>query len=239
MPYQKPQLANNEIYHVVSRGVGDSVIFQNQDDYYRGIFSIYEFNNAKSTEIWLRRIQRKKEKALGCRTPQYCRGVDSRDRLVEILSFCFMPNHIHLLLRQIKNNGITDFMKKVGGGYANYFNKKYRRKGHLFNRFRAVYVKTDEQLKNVFVYIHTNPISLIEPGWKENGIENSKGVIKFLEEYKWSSYQDYLSKKNFSSVTERQFILEAMDCQQGCREAVDNWIKYKKEMKNFSDVVLE
>ena len=234
MPRQETQLVNDEIYHVVLRAVGDTAVFNDENDYYRGIFSIYEFNNKNFIEIRKRRVERKKEKASGSPRP-----ADKRELLVEILAFCFMPNHIHLLIRQLKDNGISQFMQKVGGGYANYFNKKYERKGHLFNQFRAILIKTNEQLKNVFVYIHANPISLIEPGWKEKGIENPKEVIRFLEKYKWSSYQDYIGKKNFSSVTNRDFLSEIMDGEKGCKEAVEDWIKYKNEMKNFGDVVLE
>ena len=230
---QKP-LVNEEIYHIVLRSVGDTVIFNDKNDYYRGIFCLYEFNNAFPIEIRKRREQRKKEKTSGCQTP-----ADKRDKLVDIFVFSFMPNHIHLLLKQIKNNGITDFMKKVGGGYANYFNKKHKRIGHLFNHFGSIHIETDNQLKNVFVYIHTNPSSLIEPGWKEKGIKNLKNTIEFLENYRWSSYQDYLGKKNFPSVTQRDFILEIMGGIEGCKAEVDNWIMYKKEMRDFGDIILE
>jgi|SRR3989338_1482223 len=245
MPIKRPQLINEEIYHIVSRGVGDSLIFQDINDYYRGIFSLYEFNNVKSVNIWLRRQQRKKEKALQSKAlreqfSQLLQLVPQRDLLVEILAFYFMPNHIHLLLRQIKDNGITQFMRKFGAGYAGYFNRRYNRKGHLFQgRFRAVRIKTNEQLKNVFVYIHTNGVSLLEPKWKEIGIKNPKKVIKFLENYKWSSYQDYIGKKNFSSVTKRDFLLRVMNGETGCRKFIGGWIKYKKEIKDFGDIALE
>lgn len=239
MSIQRPQLVNDEIYHTVIRAVGDTVVFSEENDFYRGIFSIYEFNNVKPTEIWLRRLQRKREKlleALGSMTSQ-C--LDKREKMVEVLSFSFMPNHLHLLLRQIKDNGITHFMQKVGTGYANYFNQKYNRKGHLFSRFRVIHIRTEEQLKNAFVYVHSNLISLIKPGWKENGIENPKKVIEFLENNKRHSYPDYLGKKNFSSVTTREFLSEVMGGESGCREAVENWVRYKKEVKDFGDVVLE
>lgn len=166
-------------------------------------------------------------------------GKDERDKLVEVLSFSLMPNHIHLLLRQLKDNGISQFVQKVGTGYANYFNKKYNRKGHLFNKFQPIHVKNEEQLKNEFVYVHTNRISLIEPNWKENGIQNPEKVIEFLENDKWHSYPDYIGKKNFPSVTNRDFLTNIMGGENGCREFVDSWIKYKKEMRNFGDIVLE
>ncbi len=230
MPIKRPQLVNNEIYHVVTRGVGDSLIFKDKDDHYRGIFSLYEFNTIEPVEIRRRREHRQKIKASGGQS-----SADARELLVEILAFCFMPNHIHLLVRQIKGNGVTQFMRKLGTGYASYFNKKYDRKGHLFQRrFQAVHIGTNEQLKTVFVYIHTNGISLIEPKWKEKGIKNSEKVIKFLENYKWSSYSDYIGKKNFPSVTKRDFLLNVMGKEEGCKKFIENWVRYKGEIKKLS-----
>jgi len=245
MPNKRPQLVNGEIYHISDRAVGDSVIFKNEDDYFRGIFSLYEFNNDDLVDIWLRRKQRKvekvKEKALEGRTLQQTAAgltVPERDLFVEILSFCFMPNHFHLIIRQLKDEGISQFIQKIGG-YTTYFNKKYDRKGHLFNRFNAVHIKTDDQLRNAFVYVHANPLSLIEPGWKEKGIKDIGRAIKFLEEkYRWSSFFDFIGKKNFPSVTSRDFFLEFIGGEEGCRQTVRDWIKYK-QFKDFGDVVLE
>jgi putative transposase len=235
MPIKRPQLVNNEIYHIVVRGVGDSIIFKDEGDYYRAIFSLYEFNTTEPIVIRERRKLRLKLKKFT--REQF---FDTRDLLVEILAFCFMPNHIHLLIRQIKGRGITQFMRKFGAGYATYFNKKYNRRGHLFQgRFRAVHIKTNEQLKTVFVYIHTNGISLIKPKWKEEVVKNQEKVIKFLENYKWSSYPDYLGKKNFPSVTKRDFILKVLGGREGCKEFVENWIKYKGGIKDFGNVIIE
>ncbi len=251
MPYRKEPLVNNEIYHVVTRRIGDELLFRDINDYYRGIFSVYEFNNANSVNISKRRqeIQAIKKKfrkqiSLGRVSPISPIIIpDERDKLVELLAFCFMPNHIHLLVRQLKNNGISMYMKKMGGGYAGYFKEKYniKRKGYFFqDRFNSVHIKNDNQLRVVFVYIHVNPISLIEPKWKEIGIKNPEKTIKFLEEeYKWSSYQDYIGKPNFTSVTEREFILKLMGGEQGCKNAIEDWIRYKGKIKEFPEISLE
>ena len=246
MIYKRPQLVNGEFYHIASRSVGDVEIFDDEKDFYRGIFSIYEFNNKNPVEIWERRRTRNRFKSqqkfiesVGRRTSHRLECLDKRDRFVDIFAFSFMPNHLHLILKQLKDNGITEFMKKVNGGYAKYFNEKYKRQGHLFNKFRAVHIKGDDQLKNAFVYVHTNLISLIEPGWKERGIENPDKAIKFLESNKRHSYPDFLGKKNFPSVTQRDFLLEIMAGPKGCKAEVDNWVKYKRELKDFSDITLE
>ena len=116
MPYRKQQFEKGDFYHVILRGIDDNLIFKNTDDYYRGIFSIYEFNNAKPVEIFKRRREIKalknKLKFGGHReSPNSSSEIsDKRDRFVDVLAFCFMPNHIHLLLSQIKKEGITKYM---------------------------------------------------------------------------------------------------------------------------------
>ncbi|MDD4990083.1 MAG: transposase [Candidatus Pacebacteria bacterium] len=244
MPKRKEQFENGEIYHITIRRIGDNLLFKDINDYFRGIFSIYEFNNLNFVEIRRRREERKhwKEKYRGDPVSAIIEETDKREKMVEVLAFCLMPNHMHLLIKQTTNNGISKFMQKIGAGYSAYFREKYKlqNKGYFFqSRFKAVYIENDEQLKTVFVYIHTNPIALIEPGWKENGIKNLEKAIEFLESYKWSSYQDYLGKKNFPSVTERDFLLEIMGREKGCKDFIDNWAQYKSEVTNFNNLALE
>jgi len=236
MTYHRPVLINNEIYHVVSRAVGDTAIFETEKDFYRGIFSIYEFNNANRVNIWERRRERNTEKK---KLGPTSLTLQDRDMFVEVLAFSFMPNHLHLILKQLKENGISKFMQKVGTGYANYFNEKYKRQGHLFNKFKAIHIKDDNQLKTTFVYVHANLISMIEPGWKEEGIKNPDKVIEFLENNKRHSYIDYLGKKGFPSVTQRKFLSEVMGGAEGCKVYVDAWVKHKKELGDWVDIVLE
>ena len=240
MPQKIRQFENREIYHITTRRMGGDLLFKDIDDYYRGIFSIYEFNNQDPVSIRERRRARAQLKKI---YKGQTFETDKRDKLVEILAFCFMPNHIHLLLRQLKDGGISKFMQKFGSGYSFYFKEKYNEKGKGYffqKRFSSVHLKTEEQLKTVFVYIHINPLGLIEPNWKENGISEPEKAIKFLEqEYRWSSYFDYIGKKNFVSVTERGFILEIMGGKDNCKSFVNEWIRYKGEIKEFANLALE
>ena len=257
MPYREQEFANGEIYHLMFKGIDGNLLFKDINDYYRGIFSIYEFNNFNPVEISRRRAEIKKIKkslkeigggqssSFDSSQPRFqpqSLMEDKRDLMVEILCFCFMPNHLHLLVRQIKEGGIIKFMSKLGTGYGRYFNEKYERKGYVFqNRFLPVHIKTDEQLKTIFVYIHVNPISLVEPKWKEIGIKNPDDVIRFLEnKYRWSSYFDYIgSKQNFPSVTEREFMSNVIGGVSGCKKSVDDWVRFKGEMREYSDIALE
>ncbi len=226
MPIKRPILANNEIYHVVLRGIDGRKIFEQEADYYRMIHDLFEFNDVRPAMRENRRFSAEVvPRQLAEERPR-----QPRQLIVQILCFCLMPNHIHLLLKQIEEVGITNFMRKLGTGYAIYFNTKYERQGHLFQgRFKAVHIKTDNQLKTVFVYIHTNPAALIDPNWKEGGIKNPKEAIEFIENYKWSSYPDYLGKQNFPSVTQRNFFDDIMNKKEW-QKYVNEWVEYKSMM---------
>lgn len=244
MPYRKEKFENGDIVHITLRGIDGKLIFRDISDYFRGIFSIYEFNNSKQVSIKERRkiINRFKRIA---RDPVSGKieGLvleDSRDRLVDILCFSFMPNHIHLLVRQIKDDGITKFMQKIGVGYAGYFNRKYKRKGHLFqDTFNAVHIKTEEQLRIVVVYIHTNSLSLIYPEWKKIRIKDQEKTLNNLREYKWSSHLDYIGIKNFPSVTQRDFILDLFGGVTNYQEFIKDYVSWKGDPEEYFKLFLE
>ncbi len=118
-----------------------------------------------------------------------------RDTLVSIGVFCLMPNHLHILIKEKEEGGISKFMGKYLTSLSMYFNEKNKRSGPLFVRpFRARHVDNDRYLKYLFSYISLNPVKLIESRWKEEGIKDFKKVKKYLENYKYSSYLDHLKK---------------------------------------------
>ncbi len=245
MPYREVQFADGEIYHLILRAIDGKLLFKDLDDHYRGVFSIYEFNNSKPVSIKERRKIRESFKKFTRRRASGDSGIlvenDERDKLVDVLAFCFMPNHIHLLLKQTAEHGIYRFMVKLASGYGRYFNEKNQRKGYVFQgRFQSVHIEDDNQLRVVVNYIHANPISLIEPKFKEDGIKNhsAQEVLEFLKTgHRWSSFSDYVGGKNFSSITERSFISNVMGGEKGIADNIMDWILYKKELVAYEDIL--
>lgn len=146
---------------------------------------------------------------------------------MEILCFCLMPNHYHFLLRQLVDGGVTEFMRKIGTGYTNYFNLKNNRVGALFQgKFKAVQLEKEAHLLYLPHYIHLNPLDIRMPEWRERKIRSVGNALKFLESYQWSSYLDYIGKKNFPSVIVSDFIF--------ANYGVDaSKMKYKQEIKEW------
>ncbi|MCK4520459.1 transposase [Candidatus Parcubacteria bacterium] len=239
MPIKRPPLVNEEIYHIVIRAVEGMNLFRNEKDYFRFLHNLFEFNDENPIDSGYRH---KTAKTL----PRTVLGKvirKKREILIQILAFCLMPNHVHLLVKQISDSGISKFMRKIGAGYGIYYNKKYERKGHVFGgKFRAVLVKNDEQLKTLFVYIHTNPVAIIAPKWKEQGIKikNLEEIIEFLESYKWSSYPDYLGRKNYPSLTNRELLANLMGSVDNSRHFIKQWLLLKKQMadSNFKEILI-
>ncbi len=137
-----------------------------------------------------------------------------------------MPNHFHLIVKQLVDGGITKFMHKLGTGYTLYFNQKYKRTGSLFEgKFKRIYIDKDEYLIHLSRYIHLNPIELIQHDWKKRGIKDWEKVNEFLKNYRWSSYPDYIGKKNFPSVIKKDFLMGYFDkSKEKYEKFVRNWI---------------
>lgn len=217
----------NEIYHVLNRGVDKRTIFLDKQDYFRFIHDLFEFND----ENWVNTSSysfAQSEKINDIASRKLSRK--PRKLLVDILAFVLMPNHYHLLLAPKIENGISKFMKKVDMGYAKYFNQKYERKGTLFERrYKAIQVTEESHFIHLPYYLHCNPLDLIQPEWREEKLLNYKKAIQFLESYRWSSHLDYLGKKNFPSVTNRDFLLNFFEGEDGYRQALYEWLKDKNK----------
>ena len=226
MSSNRPQFVTGEIYHIVNRAIEGRNLFQQISDYFRFIFCLYELNDKNLVKMRSRIKERRERKRTG-RT----RAI-KREPVVEIIAFCLMPNHYHLVVRQLVNGGISLLMKKLGDSYVGYFNQKYNRKGRgsIFQgRFKAIHVKTNNQFINLICYIFTNPIELLEKTWKEKGVKNPEKAIRYLESYQWSSYLDCLGKPNFPSVTQRDFLMKVFRGSENIKKFVEGWILYKSE----------
>ena len=236
MPIKRPQFANQEIYHIILRGIAGQKTFLEERDYLRYLFSLYKFNDKNASIHTLRFFSIFSGRDGFSTTFPSTNEEKSEEPLIEILGVCLMPNHIHLLVRQLTDNGISLFFQKMGG-YSNYFNKKYERFGSLFQRpFKAVHIKTDDQLIIVINYIHLNPIDLIEHNWKTKGISNPQKVIEFLESYPWSSYSHYLGKNDFSWLIDDSFLRELMT-QENFQSFVEDRVFHSARLNSFLEKV--
>ena len=168
-----------EYYHIYNRGTDKRKIFLDKGDHERFVKLLYSANSL--TPVHLSNYQ-------GLALIEIPKG----DSIVDVGAWALMPNHFHLILKEKKENGISEYIHKLLTGYSMYFNTKYHRRGALFEGpFNAKHLDTDEYLKYQYAYIHLNPIGIIDSGWKDKKIKDKPVASKFLSSYAYSSLQDY------------------------------------------------
>ncbi|MEK7114010.1 MAG: transposase [Patescibacteria group bacterium] len=209
--------ASGEFYHIYNRGTEKRNIFMSRADRDRFLALLYFANQSDPVDLKLQ-------------GSTLLKIVEERtgDPLVEIAAYCLMPNHFHLLIRELEDGGISKFMQKLTTGYTMYFNKRHDRNGSLFQgRFKATHVEDDRYMRYLISYIHLNPVKLIDPKWKETGIANRMHAEKYLETYTYSSYLDYLGKKRLEEmILSRKALPEYFSSGSDFKNFVTEWLTY-------------
>lgn len=209
MPYRFIPFVTGQIYHIYNRGTEKRHIFESDRDRSRFIKTLiyYKIEGPKPKFSTF-----KKKDFLG------------NKQIVEIFCYCLMPNHFHLLIKQTKDGGITEFMSKVLNSYTKYFNTKHKRVGALLQgQFKAVLVESEEQLLHLSRYIHLNPIASF--------------LSKDLDKYPWSSYSEYTSKKSgFCSKTE---IMNFFKTPQSYKTFIHDQIAYSQSLEIIKHQLIE
>ena len=186
------KIAPDEYYHVFNRAVNKQVIFHDTGDYFRFLFLILYLQSS----VVFQQLGRKVKEFI------QSRALDSgeedeiiKKRRVEVVAFCIMPNHFHLIVKESDEGGIAAYMQRVLTSYSKYYNTKYEKSGHVFQGpYQAVHVEDNRQLLHLSAYIHRNPREISKWFNKE-------------EQYPWSSYQDFIGENRWGNLIMLDIII--------------------------------
>lgn len=227
MSIRNVPLVGGEFFHIYNRGNSKQAIFLDNEDYERFIKLLYLCNS---------------EHNINFRNDIVKKHIDAFDfergnLIVYIGAWVLMPNHFHIYVSSPKQGlgldeeltmaNITKFMLKLSTSYSKYFNKKYNRTGKLFeDKFKSVHISDEIQAKYLFSYIHLNPIKLILPKWKEEGIKDQEQAISFLDSYKWSSYHEYSGIiRPESKIISRENFLNYFPDTKSFKKEIFEWMR--------------
>jgi len=182
-------------YHVFNRGVAKRKIFVDDSDYN---YFLYLLKRYLGKELL---------------TDAKNRPIPNYSHDMELVAYCLMPNHFHMLLYQETQDVIEKFFRSIGTAYSMYFNKKYKRVGSLFqDRYKAVHIDDDPYLTHISRYIHLNPLDIgkdykkygysslqywLHPKTSPSWLKPSRGRAEFQSA---KEYSDFL--KSYESVKE-------------------------------------
>lgn len=220
---------SGDFFHIVNRGVEERVIFYSDNDYLRFSHNLQDFNSEELARPYpIRRIRHRMS------------NKEDGNKIVDLLCWCLMPNHVHVFAREKIDAGASNFSKKIFGGYTKYINEIRKRKGVLFQgRSKIILVERDEHFFHLPYYIMANPVSLIEPNWREKGIADLEKVINFLENYRWSSFPDIIGKSNFPEIIDKTLFYELFETsEEKFKKDFIEWLsgyKFDPGQKTFID----
>lgn len=188
--------SKGEIYHIFNRGVNKEKIFLTKKDYEIFLHRLKE-------NLFPELIDKKKSSWL-----------ERRRKILppnsfDLIAYCLMPNHFHLLIQQKANLPITKLISKICTSYSMCFNKTNNRIGAVFqDAFKAVLVENNEQLLWTSYYIHKNPIEA--------------NLVDDLKNYKWSSYLEYFDQQTSINLCNKEII-------NGQFNTKDEYLRYFKK----------
>lgn len=187
-------------YHVFNRGVDKRSIFIDSQDY--------------ATFLSLLRRHLSPEPAVDRFGRQAVHLYDQ----VEVLAYCLMPNHFHLLIYTLTDEGLPAVMRSVMTAYSMYFNRKYNRKGTLFQgTYKASPILDDSYLIHISRYIHLNPQDIGMP----------------FEDYPYSSYLHFLRKRSAEWLHPDKIMLLHDNNEKNYQNFVKDYESARAELKEL------
>lgn len=214
-------LVNGEFYHVYNRGVALQPIFYTKGDYKQALLDLSYYRYTSPP------VKLSSFKELSVEQREYLlQELESKnERLVELVSFCFMPNHFHFLIKQLADGGISTFMSRFTNSYTRFFNVKHKRVGPVFQgAFKAVHIVSDYQLIHVSRYIHINPVV--------SYVINLGGLL----DYPWSSLGEFIGEAH---IVDPQPVLGQFPSGEVYKQFVFDQVDYGRELENIKHLTME
>lgn len=194
----KRTVSQGEYYHLYNRGAFKTTVFKDSRDYARFLFYILYAQSPISHKHIDRAVEKfSSQEGFAVSVEQTADTISNR--LVELASFCIMPNHFHLIVKEVAEGGIAQYLQRIGVGYTKYFHAKYNFTGSIFEaRYRSKHIPDNNYLLYLSAYIHRNPRELKQ--WKDKEFQ-----------YPWSSLQDFTEANRWGGLLLSDSIADQFD----------------------------
>jgi putative transposase len=232
---RKEQFAPGEYYHIYSRTIFNIPEFEDYENALKLNQAFLLANSTESTKAfdYLRTFN----KATWRKSIEIAwRG----DKFADVVSYVIMPDHYHLLLKEVRENGITDFLRSCNTSIAKYINIKKDRRGPLFeSSFKSKHIDSNEYLLHLSLYIHLNPLDFIDnKNWRHGQLKNWHLKKKALLKYPWSSLKNFIYD-DFEDLilSGTEIILDQFKSKKDYESFLKDWSE--GDLEKINDVVID
>jgi len=220
--FRKYPLENGNYFHVFSKSIAKFVVFNNDIEFSR----MYELIDLCRFSNFNYKMSRFKNFGISTQNAIITKIKKENNRLVEIISYCLMPTHLHFILKQMKDNGITKYMSRILNSYSKYFNLRHKRSGPLWtSEFKNVLIENNEQLLHLTRYIHLNPASA--------------GIVAKPEDWKFSSYRDFITPQQNKRESICKFDYLFNITPNDYKRFVDDQKSYQKKLSRIKNLLID
>ncbi len=220
---RKDLLVVGQIYHIFTKSIAGFKTFNDNSELLRMKETICYYQRENPKVKFSMFVNTFKVNKVKKRSSYIIAPPSEEEKNVEIIAYCIMPTHLHLILKQLKENGISALMSNALNSYTRYFNIKHNRKGPLWEgRFKSVLVKTDEQILHLTRYVHLNPVTAY--------------LVDGPEKWIASSYNEYLLNRD-DGICKYD---EVLNIEPGFYKGfVEDRASYQRELAKIKDLLIE
>lgn len=196
---RKIKFQNENYYHIYNRGVDKRRIFDDKGGYIRFLNYLHKSLFKRGSASY-----------------------EEAEPRISLVAYCLLPNHYHLLVKQSKDNGVSDYIHDFSTSYTMFYKTKNNRSGVLFQgRAKVKEIKSDNYLLYLSAYV--------------NGNAEIHKIIK-AENWPWSSYLDYIGKRNGTLPRKENILKEFFDLneyQEFVKYIIKESAQKKEDIKEF------
>lgn len=205
-----------EIYHVFNRSIANFKIFNDLNNCQRFIQALGYYNNPNSMTKLSDFLERNRDY-----NPNLL--IFEKNNQAKFISHHIMPDHYHLLIRILKDSSFSKYIGDVENSFTKFFNRKFERRGPLWeSRFKAVKIKTNEQLLHVSRYIHLN--------------STTAGLVDRPEDWIFSSYKKIITDPKILKEVLTEISISDKSLY---KKFVEDRIDYQRKLKLIKNIILE
>ena len=225
---RRPDLVVDTYHHIVLKSANDVAFLKEEEEWYRIPQLLFYQNDANLVRNWKRDIKYSK-----CKMFERPQSWPPHEPLVKIMAFAVHNNHIHLLVKEIREGGITAFMRKLPNGISNWLVDRQEKKGNIFQPYLSRLVTEDDDLRNLAMYIMVKNVFERYPyGGLAAAYENFERVFEWALSDFFSSFPDFAGNRN-SPVIDKDILSTFFPNSQDFKEEAKKYIKHRAEKEEM------
>src|SRR3989344_2562124 len=215
---RKNSLVSGQTYHIYTRSIAGFEIFRSREDFERLVVGMNYYNCSSSRQRFSTYLE------LSAEAKQRVDESLGESELVQLIAYCVMPTHIHLIVKQLEDNGISRFMNNTLNSFTRYFNLSHQRRGPLWeSRFKNDLVDNDEQLLHLTRYVHLNP--------------TSAELVTSPEDWEFSSYRLYIDSQNIQTFCRWRELIDIRP--EEYRKFARSRIAYQRSLSQIKQLLID